>query len=251
MVWSKKSPNHGAGRPHLSKHHRALLKRSVSSLTPRIEDVGFNHLFARLEDELRDKNLGHLKIETYFGDEWFCPDQSTAIAVPFWLADERLKSIERLMMGYVEGETEDEFLKLLRHEAGHCVEHAYRLSERGDWRAVFGNPTSHYDPDNVHTTPGHPDYVEHLSGGYAQTHPEEDFAETFAVWLDSSQNCWDTYRNRPRVIEKLLYVDEVIAECAAKKPRQRKFAKISQARRMRRTLLSYYEQRMNSQVSPS
>ena len=242
---SKKSSLPEATRPPLSRYHRQLLKRSVASLTPRIEDVGFDHLFARLDEELRDKNLGHLKIETYFGDEWFCPDQSTAIAVPFWLADERLKSIERLMIGYVEGETEDEFLKLLRHEAGHCVEHAYRLSERNDWQALFGDPTSHYDPDNVKTIPGHADYVENLSGGYAQTHPEEDFAETFAVWLDSSQNCWDIYRGRSRVIEKLLYIDEVIAECASKKPRRRKFAKISQARRMRRTLMSYYERRMS------
>jgi hypothetical protein len=242
---SKKLSKQGATTAPLSKQHRQLLMRSIASLTPRIEDAGFDHLFARLDEELEDKNLGHLKIETYFGDEWFCPDQSTAIAVPFWLADERLQSIERAMIGYVEGETEDEFMKLLRHEAGHCVEHAYRLSERGDWHAVFGNPESPYDPDNVTTILGHPDYVENLSGGYAQTHPEEDFAETFAVWLDSSQNCWNVYRDRPRVIHKLLYIDNVIAECSKRRPRRRKFTKISQARRMRRTLLSYYEQRMS------
>jgi hypothetical protein len=241
---SKKISKQAHATASWSRLHHKLLKSSVASLTPPIEDAGFDHLFARLDEELSSKDLKHLKIETYFGDEWFCPDQSTAIAVPFWLADKRLKSIERKMIGYVEGETDDEFMRLLRHEAGHCVEHAYRLSKRQDWRAIFGNPNRPYDPDNVMTTPEHPNYVENLSGGYAQTHPEEDFAETFAVWLDPGRNCWDDYRARPHVLQKLLYVDEVLAECASKKPKRRKFSKISQARRMRRTLMSYYQQRM-------
>ena len=133
----------------LPKGSRALLASSISSLTPRIETVGFDELFAQLNDELKAKKIIHLTIDTYWGDEWFCPDKTTAIAIPFWLADERLKKIERSIVGFVEGETDEEFMRLMRHEAGHCVEHAYRLSRRQDWRDVFGNPQVKYDPDSV------------------------------------------------------------------------------------------------------
>jgi len=175
----------------LPVRYRGLLGRPVSSLTPPIEHAGFDDRFARLDHELADKGFLHLNIERYFGDEWFCPEESTAIAIPFWLADERLMSIERAFAGFVEGETEEEFMRLLRHEAGHCVDHAYNLSRRTDWRDVFGATEMHYDPDAVRTIENHPDFVVNLPGGYAQTHPDEDFAETFAVWLDPDSRCWN------------------------------------------------------------
>jgi hypothetical protein len=222
------------------------LARPVSSLTPPIEHAGFNDRFARLDQELAGKGFLHLKIERYFGDEWFCPDQSTAIAIPFWLSDDRLMSIERAFVGFVEGETEEEFMRLLRHEAGHCVDHAYRLSRCSDWQDVFGNPNQNYNPDAVKTVENHADFVTNLPGGYAQTHPEEDFAETFAVWLDPDSRCWDIYRDKPVALNKLLFVDSLMADCAAKKPRKVFNEKICQARRMRRTLESYYRQRFDA-----
>ena len=230
---------------------RKLLARSVSSLTPAMNNAGFNKHFDQLDAELAAQGFNYLRIEKYFGDEWFCPSRSTAIAVPFWLADERLKTIERKLVGYVEGETEDEFMKLLRHEAGHCVDHAYRLSRRNDWRRVFGNPDKKYDPDSVSTTPGHPNFVENLSGGYAQTHPEEDFAETFAVWLASnnktkekSRGWLQVYANRPTALKKLLFVDKLMREICSSKPKPIVNEKIYNARRMRRSLESYYRQRL-------
>jgi hypothetical protein len=228
----------------LPKGSRALLASSISSLTPRIETVGFDELFAQLNDELKAKKIIHLTIDTYWGDEWFCPDKTTAIAIPFWLADERLKKIERSIVGFVEGETEEEFMRLMRHEAGHCVEHAYRLSRRQDWRDVFGNPKVKYDPDSVKTVPNHPNYVVNLSGGYAQTHPEEDFAETFAVWLDPDSEWKKRYRKSQIAIRKLNFVDQLMNEVSTKKPHAISKQKICNARRMRRTLESYYCDRL-------
>ncbi len=230
----------------LPSTYRGLLRRPVSSLTPHIEHAGFDDRFARLDLELADKGFLHLKIERYFGDEWFCPDQSTAIAIPFWLADERLMTIERAFAGFVEGETEEEFMRLLRHEAGHCVDHAYRLSRRADWRDIFGDTEKPYDPDKVKTVENHPDFVVNLAGGYAQTHPDEDFAETFAVWLDPDSRCWDKYRDKPVALNKLMFVDALMTEFRATKPRKTLNQKICQARRMRRTLESYYRQRFDA-----
>lgn len=236
--------------PLLSSHRR-LLSRSVSSLTPHISSVGFNDRFDRLDKELGDRGIKQLKIEKYFGDEWFCPTQSTAIAIPFWLADEKLMQIERELVGFVEGETDDEFMRLLRHEAGHCVDHAYGLSKRGDWRKIFGDPGVNYDPDSAATIPGHPDFVENLSGGYAQTHPEEDFAETFAVWLATSGNergfkaSWSQiYRSRPAALRKLLFVDQLMQEVCNKKPKKLTNQKICNARRIRKSLGKYYSERL-------
>jgi hypothetical protein len=226
--------------------YKAYQKRSISSLTPRLEQSGFEHLMIRLEQELFQKDLQHLKIEYYFGDEWFCPEGTTAIAIPFWLATKALKEIERDMIGFVEGESENEFMRLLRHEAGHCVEHAYKLSKTAKWKKCFGNPAIPYDPDRVKTSAGHPDFVENLGGGYAQTHPEEDFAETFAVWLDVDENCWERYRHQPKVLEKLMCIEELMRDHATKKPKKISTTKISQARRMRRSLSEYYQNRIAS-----
>jgi hypothetical protein len=227
------------------KRTRALLSCSVSELTPPIEIAGFEGFIEQLHGELESKNLIHLKIETYFGDEWFCPSGTTAIAIPFWLADERLKKIEKKIMGFVEGETDNEFMCLMRHEAGHCVDHAYRLSKRFDWRKIFGNPNRKYDPDSVQTISSHPNYVVNLPGGYAQTHPEEDFAETFAVWLNPD-SCWKkTYRKFPVALEKLEFVDELMNEICLAQPKRVSNVKICNARRMRRTLASYYKQRIS------
>lgn len=226
------------------KGSRALLTRSVSELTPPIDAAGFDDLLAKLHDELQEKNLIHLKIEAYFGDEWFCPSGTTAIAIPFWLADQRLKKIEQKLMGFVEGGSDDEFMRLLRHEAGHCVDHAYRLSKRKDWRDIFGNPNLKYDPDSVQTVSFHPDFVSNLSGGYAQTHPEEDFAETFAVWLDPESKWEQIYRKFPIALEKLLFVENLMNEICLERPKRVSKHKICDARRMRRTLAKYYEQRI-------
>jgi hypothetical protein len=228
------------------KRARALLSRSVSELTPPIETAGFDEFIEQLHDELKNKNLNHLKIETYFGDEWFCPSGTTAIAIPFWLADDRLKTIELKIMGFVEGGSDDEFMRLLRHEAGHCVDHAYRLSRRDDWREIFGNPNLKYDPDSVQTISFHPDYVANLPGGYAQTHPEEDFAETFAVWLDPDSGWRQRYRKFPVALEKLEFVDDLMSEIGFERPKRVSKAKICNARRMRRSLASYYLRRVKT-----
>jgi hypothetical protein len=239
--------------PGLAPPYESLFSRSVSSLTPPIQTAGFNERFEQLDSELKVKGLIHLEIETYFGDEWFCPSQSTAIAIPFWLADERLMKIERELVGFVEGETDDEFMRLLRHEAGHCVDHAYRLSKRLDWQKIFGDPRLDYDPDSAPTMPGHPDFVENLSGGYAQTHPEEDFAETFAIWLASAADGRDRVRNwkceyraRPVALKKLLFVDKLMREVCEKKPKRLANQKICNARRMRKSLRAYYSDRLQN-----
>ena len=118
----------------------------------------------------------------WLAQEWFSPDGIPGIAIPFYLAHRRLMSIERRFMREVEGGNRNWLMRILRHEAGHAIDSAYRLRRRSRWRAVFG-PASLPYPDTYRPRPGSRRFVQHLGAWYAQAHPTEDFAETFAVWL--------------------------------------------------------------------
>jgi len=195
----------------------------------------------RLYEELANKGM-RFRPPCYLADEWLCPDRVPIIGIPFWLAHPRLKAIEQKMMFEVEGGTEDSCMKLLRHECGHAVNYAYELYRRTRWRELFGPFTSNYS-NSYYYQPYSKRYVIHLEDGYAQAHPDEDFAETFAVWLAPDSRWEDKYGDWP-VIRKLRYVDRLIKKIAEKPPvhsvRQRPPWAAS---RMVSTLAAYYERR--------
>ena len=116
----------------------------------------------------------------------------------------------------VEGGTWNSCMRILRHEAGHVVQHAYRLHRRRRWQQLFG-PTSKRYPRYYQPDPASRNYVQHLRLWYAQSHPDEDFAETFAVWLRPRSN-WRTRYNGWPALKKLRYVDELMREIAGKRP---------------------------------
>lgn len=221
-----------------------LLESRICDLGMQLEDTGFAPFARKLERELQQAGLSFIQPTYYLADEWFCPDRSTAIAIPFWLAHPRLRSLEEKMMHHVEGSTSRTFMQLIRHEAGHCVEHAYRLSLRADWRSVFGSPHQPYNPDQYSWSKHSRDFVRHLPEGYAQSHPEEDFAETFAVWLDPRSRWRERYRDWEGAMAKLLFVEQLIQEIKIKKPRHRKTVMIAKASRLKQTLAAYYKARI-------
>ena len=223
-----------------------LLETRICDLGVRLEDTGLTPFAQILNRELLRAGLVHVKPHYYLADEWFCPDRSTAIAVPFWLAHPRLRLLEAKMIGHIEGGTPRSFMQLLRHEAGHCVEHAYRLSERRDWQDVFGSPRQIYEPEHYQWNKQSRDFVKHLPEGYAQSHPEEDFAETFAVWLDARSRWRERYRSWDGARAKLLFVDRLIREVHAKRPRPRKASLIAKAARLKRSLAKHYEARLKN-----
>ena len=138
------------------------------------------------------------------------------IAIPFYLAHPRLMKLEKKMMLDVEGGTWSECMAILRHEAGHAVQHAYQLQRRRRWQQLFG-PSSKRYPRYYRPNPASRRYVQHLRLWYAQSHPDEDFAETFAVWLRPRSNWRTRYAGWP-ALKKLEYVDELMDEIAGKRP---------------------------------
>lgn len=177
----------------------------------------------------------------WLSDEWFTPDGVTGVAIPFYLAHPRLSKLEENQMLEVEGGTPDWCMKILRHEAGHAIDNAYRLQRRRTRQKLFGRNSVPY-PEYYTPKPYSKSFVLHLDSWYAQSHPAEDFAETFAVWLTPDSEWRGRYADWP-AIKKLEYMDELMTELAGKPPlvtAQEEFEPISH---LRQTLRQHYKQK--------
>ena len=190
-----------------------LLTRQISELGLAIPGTRVERMVDQLYSELDAKGL-KFHPPVYLSDQWGCPDGTPLIGVPFYLADPRLERIED---DFAEGiESDQESMRFLRHEAGHAFNYAYRLYDRADWRTTFG-PYSRPYRERYQADPFSHDYVRHILGWYAQKHPDEDFAESFAVWLTPDLDWRKAYDGWP-ALTKLEYVDRVMREVADDSP---------------------------------
>jgi len=219
-----------------------LLALRICDLGVRIEGSELEARVSQLYDELTGCGVT-LRPDCYLGDEWFSPEGVPAIAIPFYLAHPRLKTLELHQMLEVEGGTAEWCQRLLRHECGHAMDHAYRISSRRRWQEIFGSPETEYTPDTYRPRPYSKSFVRHLPNWYAQAHPDEDFAETFAVWLAATPDQWRQQYEGWKAVEKLEYVHALMQEVAHTPPAVKKGRHISEARKLRKTLARYYAAR--------
>jgi len=194
----------------------ALLNKKISELNLRTENTFLVPLMDRLYRELEQKGL-YFKPPYFLADEWFSPLGIPAIGIPFYLVHPRLRRLEMKMMLEVEGGSKSSFMKLVRHETGHAFSFAYHLYKRPEWRGLFGSTSQEY-PDTYRPRPYSRSHVIHLDNWYAQSHPDEDFAETFAVWLTPGFNWQKKYRGW-KALKKLEYVNSIMKSIAAKLPK--------------------------------
>jgi len=217
---------------------RALLATRLCDLGLRLPGSELQTRVEGLYVELAEHGLT-LRPHAWLSTEWFAPDGVPGFAIPFYLAHPRLSALEAQRMGEVEGGTEHWFRQLLRHEAGHALDSAYRLHERPQWRALFGSFDAPYHR-RYQPKPYSKRFVRHLENWYAQSHPAEDFAETVAVWLDPGSHWRTRYRNWP-AMRKLLYVQRVMREIAGSAPLVRRRDQIEPISALTLTLGEYYE----------
>ena len=192
---------------------------------------------AQLHAELEACGL-RVPLHTYLSDEWFTPDGTTAIAIPFYLAHPRLEKLEEAQMLEVEGGEHEWCMRILRHEAGHAIDNAFRLRRRRKRREVFGQPSTPY-PEFYIPKPYSKSYVLHLDAWYAQSHPDEDFAETFAVWLTPNSEWRQRYAGWP-ALKKLEYMDEAMTALRGKEALVHNVAEVDPLRKLRKTLRQHY-----------
>ncbi len=214
-----------------------LLDVRLCDLGLRLPDSPMQPFVDRLHKEL---NLAGMAFKPHFwlSNEWFTPDRVPGIAVAFYLAHPRLVELERSQMLEVEGGTPEWCMRILRHEAGHAFDNAYLLHRRRGYFELFGDYQEPY-PESYKPRPYSRQFVVHLDMWYAQAHPAEDFAETFAVWLDPKSRWLRQYDGWPAA-SKLLYVDELMREIGPRRPHVRTRRMTHTMRSLRMTLREHY-----------
>src|SRR5262245_10855455 len=219
-----------------------LSQLRLKDLNVTVEGTWLERCLRDLYDELAERGL-RIRPHAWISNEWFSPDDTPGIAIPFYLAHPRLMRLERKMIIDVEGGTVPECMRILRHEAGHVLQVSYQLNRRRRWQELFGRSSTRY-PAYYRPNPASKDYVQHLPRWYAQSHPDEDFAETFAVWLTPRSN-WRTHYADWPALEKLQYVDELMAEIAGEEPLLTRRSEVDPLNRLNRTLAEHYERKLD------
>jgi hypothetical protein len=210
----------------------------LRDLGVRIEGTWIEECLNDLGEELARREI-LFRPHAWLSTDFFVPDDIPGIAIPFYLAHPRLIQIERKQMLDVEGGTRQELMQILRHECGHAFDNAYELSRQPGRRELFGNHTKRY-PEHYRPNPASRKFVQHLRLYYAQSHPLEDFAETFAVVIGSRSGGWrKRYADWP-ALKKLDFMDQLIAERRGKQPSHRKFRKPDSLPTLAMTLREYY-----------
>lgn len=217
-----------------------LLDVRLCDLDLRIEGTALEERIRALHDELERAGL-RFRPYVWLSTDWFTPAGATGFAIPFFLAHPRLVRLEHRQMYEVEGGNRSWCMKLLRHETGHAIDHAHRLHRRKRWRETFG-PVSRPYRFSYAAKPFSKRFVHNLDYWYAQSHPLEDFAETFAVWLRPRSSWRKAYAGWP-ALAKLQYVDELMAEIADGRAPVRTRERIDSLPRLRTTLREYYRQK--------
>jgi len=227
-----------------------LLECRIAKLGLRLEGTALEPLIKQLYDELSAKGLV-FHPRCHIGDEWFVPVGIPAIFVPFFLVHDRLRSLERKMMLEVEGETPEYFMKLIRHETAHAYNYAYHLPRNKRWAQVFGQTSDEETPDFYRPRPFSRSYVVHLDDWYAQSHPDEDFAETFAVWLTPDLDWRKRYAGW-KALQKLEYVDELMRGLTGEPPLHTPKYRVAEYNCLNLKLKTYYarKQKLYEDIYP-
>ena len=219
-----------------------ILNKPIRELGLKIEDSPLQRFVQQLYGELEQKRLMKFRPLCYLTDEWGCPSGEPVIGIPFYLANADLAHLEKEM-----NDLEDarEIMMYLRHEAGHAFNYAYKLHQEPEWKQLFGPFRRPYH-DNYRPIPFSRNFVRHLAGWYAQKHPDEDFAETFAVWL-TPRSAWRKRYRGWGAMAKLRYMNRIARALGNADPVRRRGRTDITVDEMEATVGEFY-QRINDEI---
>lgn len=191
-------------------HENRFLSTPFRDLGLTIAGTPLEVVITEFRQELIQVGIRRLQPDFYLSTEWGVPFESISIGIPFYLARPELVDVHAQHVGHLEGVGRGELLRYLRHEMGHVVNYAYRLFEQEEWINLFGAMTQPY-LEEYRPEPFSRRYVWHLPGWYAQKHPDEDWSETFAVWMTPGLDWRATYADWPVALTKLEYCERTMA----------------------------------------
>ena len=238
---SATAPRRGRVKPVWARwSDERLLDVRICDLAVSIEGTPLERRIAEVHQELAARGID-FQAHFWLSDDWFTPDGVPGVAIPFYLAHPRLARLELSQMLEVEGGTKAWCMRILRHELGHAIDNAYRLQRRRTRQRLFGLSSTEY-PEYYTPKPYSKSFVIHLDPWYAQSHPDEDFAETFAVWLTPHSFWRKRYADWP-ALKKLEYMDQLMADVAGKPPLETTDRIVEPLHRIRRTLRHHYKRK--------
>jgi len=220
-----------------------ILGKPIRDLGLKLEGSPVERFVHQLYDELGGKGLAKFRPACYLTDEWGCPSGEPIIGIPFYLANPDLASLEKEVNDL---EDKREIMMYLRHEAGHAFNYAYKLYRTPEWKTLFGPFRRRY-LDNYRPVPFSRNYVRHLAGWYAQKHPDEDFAETFAVWL-TPRSAWRKRYRGWGAMAKLRYMDRIARELGNAEPVRRRGYPDVTVDEMESTVSEFYRQSVAEEI---
>lgn len=243
---------YSASRPWVKElSFQKVLTQKIGEMELRPSDA-LRACLIQLRRELKNKNISYFP-HFYFGEEpWGCIDGTGSIEIPFYLANQQLRNIgEKYYFSY----TDEEIMMHLRHEVGHAINYAYKLWKMPEWKKQFGNMKKRYT-ELYHYNPYSKDYVLclHFVGHphYAQKHPDEDFAETFAVWVNPASHWKTRYRRWPGALKKLQFLDYLFRKkhIAEHRPLKIKYDETENYRGIESTVAEYFgiQKKVNPRV---
>jgi hypothetical protein len=233
---------HDNGQPEPA--YQEFLSRPIRDLGLKLEGSPVARFVEQLYRELDAKGLTKFRPACYLTDEWGCPSGEPIIGIPFYLAHAALSELEKATHDL---EDAREIMMYLRHEAGHAFTYAYQLHNSPEWKKLFG-PFRRPYRENYRPAPFSRDYVRHLPGWYAQKHPDEDFAETFAVWLTPRSNWRKRYRGW-NAMEKLRYLDRLARKVGRSDPPRRRGRTDITVDEMETTVGEFYHQIAREEIA--
>src|SRR3954469_6081733 len=223
---------------------RDVLTKPIRDLNLKIEGSSVERYVQQLYRELDRKGLKKFRPKVYLSDEWGCPSEEPVIGIPFYLADPKLQKLEREMNDL---EDSRQIMMYLRHEAGHAFNYAYELYKTQEWHDKFGSFRKPYR-DNYKPVPFSRRFVRHMEGWYAQKHPDEDFAETFAVWITPRSNWRKRYKGWG-AMAKLRYMDRIARDLSDIEPIRRRGRTDITVDEMESTVAEFYRQSVLEQIA--
>lgn len=219
---------------------KKLLQQRINEFPLNLNKSWVAKHIKQLYRELENKGIS-FRPHIWISDDWYSPDGVAGFAIPFYLLNEELIRLEKKMIGEAEGETSDWLMMLLRHETAHALDNAFHLRKRKKRQQLFGKTSVEY-PESYEPIPYDKNYVVHLDAHYAQAHPDEDWAETFSVWLNPKSHWKNVYENWP-ALKKLELCDEIMNSIKGKKPLNNKIKETEGLETLNYTLEEYYQEK--------